>query len=151
MKYQIVALLTGLLVSSQSLGGHQMLLGGVLAGNQALAEDHHASEHTTPIAKPGQIVVVFEVPCTDSAQSLAILNELIAYEAVNSPIAYSSVAVSINESTVGAIDVHESMAAMEQAFAWQEGDETWTALQAKAFEACSTSLDQLTAKIYNAH
>ena len=134
MKYQTFALLTGLLVSGQSFAGH-----------------HDASETMVPIANAGQIVVVFEGPCTDSAQGLAILNELIAYEAVNSPIAYSSVAVSINESTVGAIDVHGSMAAMEEAFAWQEGDETWTAMQAKAFEACSTPLDQLTAKIYNAH
>ncbi|MDC3365459.1 hypothetical protein OAV86_05310, partial [Pseudomonadales bacterium] len=65
-------------------------------------------------------------------------------------IAYTSVATKLSDALVGAVDVHQSMAAMEQAFAWQESDEAWVAMQAKALAACGADLDQISMSIHSA-
>ena len=133
MTYRIIGLLTGLLAASQTLAGH-----------------HEASEAIKPIVSAGQVVVVYEVPCSNAAAGLAILKDLVAYEGGASPVSYSSTLTQSTDAVIGAIDLHKSMAAMEQAFAWQAGDETWTAMQAKALAICDVTLDQIGTKIYTA-
>lgn len=133
MTYRLISLLTGLLAAGQAVAGH-----------------HEASESMKPMASSGQVVVVYEVPCVNPDQGIASLKEVIQYEAGTSPIAYTSVATKLDDALVGAVDVHQSMAAMEQAFAWQESDETWLALQAKALTACEAQLDQISMSIHSA-
>jgi hypothetical protein len=94
--------------------------------------------------------VVYEVPCVNPDQGIATLKELIGYEAGKSPIAYTSVATKLDDALVGAVDVHQSMAAMQRAFAWQEADKTWLAIQAKALKACEAQLDQISMRIHSA-
>ena len=103
-----------------------------------------------PIASSGQVVVVYEVPCVNPHRGIATLKSVIQHEANASPIPYSSVATKLDDALVGAVDVHSSMAAMEQAFAWQENDDTWLALQAKALKACEAQLDQISISIHSA-
>ena len=126
------------------------LVPGLLAASTALAGHHEASEAMKPIASSGQVVVVYEVPCVNPDQGVARLKELIGYEAGKSPIAYTSVATKLGDALIGAVDVHQSLAAMEQAFTWQEADATWLAIQAKALKACKAQLDQISMRIHNA-
>ena len=133
MNYRIIGLVTVLLAASTALAGH-----------------HKASEEMKPVATAGQVVVVYEVPCVNPDQGVAGLKELIGYEAGKSPIAYTSVATKLDDALVGAVDVHQSLAAMQQAFAWQEADETWLAIQAKALKACEAQLDQISMRIHSA-
>ena len=133
MNYRIIGLVTGLLAASTALAGH-----------------HKASEEMKPVATAGQVVVVYEVPCVNPDQGVEGLKELIGYEAGKSPIAYTSVATKLDDALVGAVDVHQSLAAMQQAFAWQEADETWLAIQAKALKACEAQLDQISMRIHSA-
>ena len=137
MRYQTISLTTGLFT-------------GLLAAGTALAGHHKASEEMKPIAAAGQVVVVYEVPCVNPDQGITTLKELIRYEAGKSPIAYMSVATKLDDALVGAVDVHQSMAAMQQAFAWQEADETWLAIQAEALKACEAQLDQISMSIHSA-
>jgi len=132
MNYRTIGLVTGLLAASTALAGH-----------------HKASEAMKPIASSGQVVVVYEVPCVNPDQGVAGLKELIGYEAGKSPIAYTSVATKLGNRLIGAVDVHQSLAAMEQAFSWQESDETWLAIQAKALAACGADLDQISMSVHS--
>ena len=133
MNYRAIGLVTGLLAASTALAGH-----------------HKASETIKPAASSGQVIVVYEVPCANPDQGIALLKDVIQHEADTSPIAYTSVATKLSDALVGAVDVHQSMAAMEQAFAWQESDEAWLAMQAKALAACGADLDQISMSIHSA-
>ena len=124
MTTRLLLLLSGLLISSLTIAGH-----------------HGESKTIAPVASAGQVVVVYEVPCKDVATGVATLKDLIAYEASASPIAYSSSPGTIGDGAIGAVDLHLSIASMEKAVAWQEGDKKWKALQAISLKACDSSVD----------
>lgn len=120
-----------LLVSTVAVGGH-----------------HEEGEAPMAAATAGQIIVAYEVPCADPVAGAARLKALIAYEASASPVAYSSVATTIGNAKVGAVDVHSSMQAMDKAFAWQEQDDTWLAMQALSLTVCETDLDSIEMSVH---
>jgi hypothetical protein len=64
-------------------------------------------------------------PCGDTGAAVGILRKLIAYEAGATPIPYSSVPVVHNAYSVGAVDVHSSLEAFEEAGEWQANDMQW--------------------------
>jgi hypothetical protein len=127
---RFLVLLTGLMVSSMALSGH-----------------HKESEKLAPVASAGQVVVVYEVPCKNVVAGLASIKDLIAYEVKASPISYSSSPATIGEGVIGAVDLHLSVASMQNAVSWQESDAKWKAMQAKSLEACGVTADDIKATI----
>ncbi len=91
---------------------------------------HH--ENIKPVAKPGQVIVTYRGDCPSEAvdEAIALINEAIAYERKSSPILYTSSPGVWTDGKIGAVDLHESEAAMEKAFAWQAADEKWSAMYA---------------------
>ena len=80
---------------------------------------HHASsEMLMPVAKPGQVIVIYKGECPSGKvdESIEIIKKTIAYEKVNSPISYSSSPGVWSDGTIGAVDLHNSIEAMEKAF-----------------------------------
>ena len=124
---------------------HLALLAGLIVSSISFAEHHKEPQTLSPVASEGQVIVVYEVPCSNMEAGLATLKTLIAYEAESSPIAYSSSPVMFREGVMGAVDLHLSASSMEKAIAWQEGDAQWKALQATSLETCNVSIDELTA------
>ena len=124
---------------------HLALLAGLIVSSISFAEHHKEPQTLSPAASEGQVIVVYEVPCSNMEAGLATLKALIAYEAESSPIAYSSSPVMFREGVMGAVDLHRSASSMEKAIAWQEGDAQWKALQATSLETCNVSIDDLTA------
>lgn len=128
-----------------------MLVAAVtLMSNSAIAGHHEKDNTLMPAAIAGQVVVAYEVPCADPVAGADSLKALIAYEASASPVAYSSVATMIGDAKVGAVDVHSSMASMERAFAWQEQDTTWLAMQAKSLALCGADLESIEMSVHAA-
>jgi hypothetical protein len=126
---------------------HLALLAGLMISSISFA-DHHKELHTlSPIASEGQVIVVYEVPCSNMVAGLTTLKTLIAYEAEASPIAYSSSPVMVRDGVMGAVDLHPSASSMKKAIAWQEGDKKWKSLQAISLEACNVNIDELTATV----
>ena len=83
-----------------------LMIAVMLMSNSAIAGHHEKAGNLMPAAMAGQVVVAYEVPCTNPAAGADSLKALIAYEASASPVAYSSVATTIGETKVGAVDVH---------------------------------------------
>ena len=123
---------------------HLALLAGLIVSSISFAEHHKEPQTLSPVASEGQVIVVYEVPCSNMEAGLATLKALIAYEAESSPIAYSSSPVMFREGVMGAVDLHRSASSMEKAIAWQEGDAQWKALQATSLKTCNVSIDDLT-------
>ena len=121
------------------------LLTGLMVSSITFAEHHKENQMLAPVASEGQVIVMYEVPCSNMDAGLATLEALIAYEAEASPIAYSSSPVMIREGVMGAVDLHLSVSSMEKAIAWQASDEKWKALQATSLEACNINIDDITA------
>ena len=121
------------------------LLTGLMVSSITFAEHHKENQMLAPVASEGQVIVMYEVPCSNMEAGLATLKTLIAYEAEASPIAYSSSPVMIRDGVMGAVDLHLSVSSMEKAIAWQESDTKWKSLQAISFEACNVNIDELTA------
>ncbi|MGB1190657.1 MAG: hypothetical protein ACPHAN_12685 [Pseudomonadales bacterium] len=120
-----------------------MILPGLVS-----AGHHEEGEALRPAAKSGQVIVAYSVPCVDPAAGVAILKELIAYESDAAPVDYSSVATIIDDETVGAVDVHTSNEAMQKAFAWQEQDEKWLGIQARALGICEADVNAIATAIH---
>ena len=120
-----------------------LMIAVLLMSNSAIAGHHEKAGTLMPAAMAGQVVVAYEVPCANPAAGADSLKALIAYEASASPVAYSSVATTIGDAKVGAVDVHRSTGAMEQAFSWQEQDETWLSMQADALALCGADLESI--------
>ena len=123
------------------------LLTGLMVSNITFAEHHKENQMLAPVASEGQVIVMYEVPCSNMEAGLATLKTLIAYEAEASPIAYSSSPVIISSGVMGAVDLHLSEASMEKAIAWQESDAKWKDLQAKSIEACSINVEDIKATV----
>ena len=124
---------------------HLALLTGLMVSSISFAAHHKEPQTLSPVASEGQVIVMYEVPCSNMDAGLAALKTLIAYEAEASPITYSSSPVMIREGVMGAVDLHLSASSMEKAIAWQDGDAKWQALQATSFEICNINIDELTA------
>ena len=102
---------------------------------QAKADD--LIESLEPVAAAPQVIVVYRNQCPDNQEkAIEMVKELIEYEKASSPIAYSSVPGIWDDGTIGAIDLHQSLEMMEQAFEWQQKDESWTAQYNAIVAAC---------------
>ena len=124
---------------------HLALLAGLMVSSISFADHHKEPQALSPVASEGQVIVMYELSCSNMDAGLATLKALIAYEVEASPIAYSSSPVTIREGVIGAVDLHLSASSMEKAIAWQEGDAKWQALQATSLETCNINIDDLTA------
>jgi len=95
-----------------------------------------------PVAKPGQVVVTYrgECPAENIDKAINIVKKIIAYERKNSPISYSSSPGAWSDGTIGAVDLHDSMEAMEKAFTWQAADEKWSSMYDQVAKACGISI-----------
>lgn len=114
------------------------------------AGHHEHGEGIQPAASGGQVIVAYRVPCVAPAAGVAVLKELIAYESSVAAVNYSSVATVLDDETVGAIDVHASTEAMQRAFAWQEQDEQWLAIQMRALGTCEAGISDIETSIHRA-
>ena len=106
---------------------------------------HHASiEMLMPVAKPGQVIVIYKGECPSGKvdESIEIIKKTIAYERVNSPISYSSSPGVWSDGTIGAVDLHDSIEAMEKAFDWQANDKTWSDLYDQVAKKCGTTVEE---------
>ena len=121
-------------------------LWGIAAATTVLAlvpvfAAHH--ENIEPVAKPGQVIVTYRGDCPSDAidDAIALIKEAIAYERKNSPILYTSSPGVWTDGKIGAVDLHESKAAMEKAFAWQAADEKWSAMYAGIASRCGLAVE----------
>ena len=105
---------------------------------------HHESDESSlmPVAKPGQVIVTYrgQCPAENADKAISIVKKTIAYERKNSPISYSSSPGMWSDGTVGAVDLHDSLEAMEEAFAWQAADKKWSSLYDKVAKACGITI-----------
>ena len=105
---------------------------------------HHESSESglMPVAKPGQVIVTYrgECPAENIDKAINIVKKIIAYERKNSPISYSSSPCAWSDGTIGAVDLHDSMEAMEKAFTWQAADEKWSSMYDQVAKACGISI-----------
>lgn len=102
---------------------------------------HH--ENIKPVAKPGQVIVTYRGDCPSEAvdEAIVLINEAIAYERKNSPILYTSSPGVWTDGKIGAVDLHESEAAMGKAFAWQAADKKWSAMYAGIASRCGLAVE----------
>jgi len=92
-------------------------------------------------AKPGQIVIVYYLPCADADSGMSLIKEMIAYERDASPHPYSAAPAIHADGALVSVDVHSSAESMEKAVAWQESDAEWQAQFAKIAAACGSADD----------
>ena len=111
-----------------------------LSTTSALAAHH---ENIQPVAKPGQVIVTYRGNCPSEAvdEAIARIKETIAYERNNSPILYTSSPGVWTDGKIGAVDLHESEAAMQKAFAWQAADEKWSSMYADIASICGLKVE----------
>jgi len=109
---------------------------------------HHEKDELEPAASGGQVIVVYEVPCVDPSKGISLLKELIAYESGVAGVSYSSVSTVLGDQRVGAVDIHASVKAMEDAFAWQEQDQEWLDKQASALEVCKAAMSEIVMRVH---
>ena len=104
---------------------------------------HEANEILMPVAKPGQVIVIYRGECPSGKidESIAIVKKTIAYERKNSPVLYSSSPGVWSDGMVGAVDLHDSIEAMEKAFEWQANDKKWSDLYDKVAETCGITVE----------
>ena len=104
--------------------------------------DHH--KNLQPLAKSGQVIVTYRGDCPSEAVDGVIeqIKTIISYERKNSPVLYSSSPGIWADGKVGAVDLHDSKESMEEAFAWQASDETWSSSYAKIAASCETTVEE---------
>ena len=112
----------------------------MLSTTSALAAHH---ENIQPVAKPGQVIVTYRGNCPSEAvdEAIARIKETIAYERNNSPILYTSSPGVWTDGKIGAVDLHESEAAMQKAFAWQAADNKWSSMYADIASICGLNVE----------
>ena len=115
----------------------------LLTSLYALSGHHATNEGLMPVAKPGQIIVTYkgECPADKIDESIAKIKQTIAYERKNSPVLYSSSPGVWSDGMVGAVDLHDSIEAMEKAFEWQANDKKWSDLYDKVAETCGITVE----------
>ena len=106
---------------------------------------HHESNKSSlmPVAKPGQVVVTYRGQCPEANvdKAIEIVKKTIAYERKNSPVSYSSSPGAWSDGTIGAVDLHDSLEAMEKAFAWQAADQKWSSMYEDVARACGITIE----------
>jgi len=106
---------------------------------------HHESSQSglMPVAKPGQVIVTYRGQCSEKNvdKAISMVKKIIAYEIKNSPISYSSSPGAWSDGTIGAVDLHDSLEAMEKAFAWQISDQKWSSMYEDVAEACGITIE----------
>ena len=97
-----------------------------------------------PVAKPGQVIVIYRGECPSGKidESIALVKKTIAYERKNSPVSYSSSPGEWSDGMIGAVDLHNSVEAMEKAFEWQSGDKKWSDLYDQVAKTCGTTVEE---------
>ena len=110
---------------------------------------HKAGEMLMPVAKPGQVIVIYRGECPSGKvdESIKMVKEIIAYERKNSPVSYSSSPGVWSDGNIGAVDLHDSLEAMEKAFAWQADDEKWSGLYDEVAKTCGITVEDF--DVYN--
>ncbi len=119
---------------------HVLTVLAMLSTTSALAAHH---ENIQPVAKPGQVIVTYRGNCPSEAvdEAIARIKETIAYERNNSPILYTSSPGVWTDGKIGAVDLHESEAAMQKAFAWQAADKKWSSMYADIASICGLNVE----------
>ena len=106
---------------------------------------HHESSESSlmPVAKPGQVIVTYRGFCPEKniEKAINIIKQTIAYERKNSPVSYSSSPGVWSDGTIGAVDLHDSVEAMNKAFAWQSADKKWSSLYDQVAAACGITVE----------
>ncbi len=106
---------------------------------------HHESSKSSlmPVAKPGQVIVTYRGSCPEENidKAINIVKQTIAYERKNSPVSYSSSPGVWSDGTIGAVDLHDSVEAMNKAFAWQSADKKWSSLYDQVAAACGITVE----------
>ena len=106
---------------------------------------HHESSESSlmPVAKPGQVIVTYRGFCPEKSieKAINIVKQTIAYERKNSPVSYSSSPGVWSDGTIGAVDLHDSVEAMNKAFAWQSADKKWSSLYDQVAAACGITVE----------
>ena len=123
----------------KSLGCLLATFATILSGTTMAA--HH--DDLQPVATPGQVIVTYRGECPSEAidEAITLIKETIAYERKNSPILYSSSPGVWSDGRIGAVDLHESVEAMEKAFAWQMADEKWSTMYAAIASHCGLTVE----------
>ena len=106
---------------------------------------HHESNESglVPVAKPGQVIVTYRGQCAEKNinKAISMVKKIIAYEIKNSPISYSSSPGAWSDGTIGAVDLHDSLEAMEKAFAWQAAAQNWSSMYEDVAKACGITIE----------
>tara|TARA_E500000081_G_scaffold113719_1_gene116480 strand:+ start:997 stop:1359 length:363 start_codon:yes stop_codon:yes gene_type:complete len=104
----------------------------------------HAAEMLEPVAKKGQVIVIYRGPCPSGKTKAAMkkIEKIISYERKNSPVRYSSSPGNWEDGQIGAVDLHASQSAMEKAFAWQESDKKWSKMYDDVAKICGTTVEE---------
>ncbi|MDA9941008.1 hypothetical protein N9C62_00200 [Luminiphilus sp.] len=123
-----------------------LLMATLLISVTATAGHHEKGDHMMLAAQPGQVMIVYHWPCADANAGLSLLKALIAYERDASPYPYSAAPALHEDGAVVSVDVHGSVASMNNATAWQAADEEWQAQFAVMAAACGSAED-LTAHV----
>ena len=105
---------------------------------------HESNEMLMPAAKPGQVIVIYRGECPSGKidESIKLVKKTIAYERKNSPVSYSSSPGEWSDGMIGAVDLHNSVEAMEKAFEWQSGDKKWSDLYDQVAKTCGTTVEE---------
>ena len=98
----------------------------------------YAAETLEPVAKKGQVIVIYRGPCPSGNTKAAMrkIEKIISYERKNSPVSYYSSPGNWEDGQIGAVDLHASQSAMEKALSWQEADETWSKMYDDVAKIC---------------
>ena len=74
----------------------------------------YAVETLEPVAKKGQVIVIYRGPCPSGKTKAAMrkIEKIISYERKNSPVSYSSSPGNWEDGQIGAVDLHASQSAM---------------------------------------
>ena len=105
------------------------------------AVNAYSAETLEPVAKKGQVIVIYRGPCPsgNTKDAMRKIEKIISYERKNSPVSYSSSPGIWEDGQVGAVDLHASQRAMEKAFAWQESDKKWSKMYDDVAKICGTT------------
>ena len=112
--------------------------------------DHEKSLH--PVAKSGQMIVTYQGDCSkgNAKKAMQLIDKIITYEKKNSPIKYSSAPGTWSDNSIGAVDLHDSEDAMNQAFDWQSNDKKWSDMFDGIAKTCGISTDDFDINIMEA-
>ena len=112
--------------------------------------DHEKSLH--PVAKSGQMIVTYQGDCSkgNAKKAMQLIDKIITYEKKNSPIKYSSAPGTWSDNSIGAVDLHDSEDAMNQAFDWQSNDKKWSDMFDSIAKTCGITTDDFDINIMEA-